>query len=40
MLIIGIFLTSDLHMFILTTKLFFQIHMSSVVFRDIFFFLT
>lgn len=36
MLIIGIFLTSDLHMSILTTRLFFQIDISSTVFRDIF----
>lgn len=40
MFIIGNFLTPHLNVFILTTKLFFQIHINSVVFRDIFVFLT
>lgn len=40
MLIIENFLTLDLNMFILTTKLFFQIHINRVVFRYIFYFLT
>lgn len=39
MLIIGNFLTLGLNMFILTTELFFQIHINRVVFRYIFFFL-
>lgn len=40
MFIIGNFLIPDLNMFVLTTELFFQIHINSVVFRDIFLFLT
>lgn len=40
MFIVRHFLTPDLHMFILTAKLFFQIHINSVVFSDIFLFLT
>lgn len=34
------FFTPDLNMLALRTELFFQIHMNSVVFRDIFFFLS